>query len=224
MTAAAKSAASARLKSMTDSIKRDREAFRAKARALAGKTPVQPLALLEAIGAMLPKDAVVIEEILSSAPGARSLINSNDEQSFYGLRGGGIGWGLPAAIGAKLALPDRPVVALVGDGSAMYTIQGLWTAARYRLPIVWVIFNNTSYRILKQRLVMLRGLAEQADTFVGMELNDPAIDFVGLARSLGIDGARAATVKDTTDLIGKALSSGKPMLIDVDMERGYKPM
>ena len=224
MTASAKSAAAARLKSTIDIIKKDREAFRAKARALAGKTPVQPLALLEAIGAMLPKDAVVIEEILSSAPGARSLINSNDEQSFYGLRGGGIGWGLPAAIGAKLALPDRPVVALVGDGSAMYTIQGLWTAARYRLPIVWVIFNNTSYRILKQRLVMLRGLAEQADTFVGMELNDPAIDFVGLARSLGIDGARAATVKDTTDLIGKALSSGKPMLIDVDMERGYKPM
>ena len=224
MTASAKSAAAARLKSTIDIIKKDREAFRAKARALAGKTPVQPLALLEAIGAMLPKDAVVIEEILSSAPGARSLINSNDEQSFYGLRGGGIGWGLPAAIGAKLALPDRPVVTLVGDGSAMYTIQGLWTAARYRLPIVWVIFNNTSYRILKQRLVMLRGLAEQADTFVGMELNDPAIDFVGLARSLGIDGARAATVKDTTDLIGKALSSGKPMLIDVDMERGYKPM
>jgi benzoylformate decarboxylase len=224
MTASAKSAAAARLKSTTEAIKQDLGAFRAKARALAGKKPVQPLALLEAIGAMLPNDAVVIEEILSSAPGARSLINSNDEQSFFGLRGGGIGWGLPAAIGAKLALPDRPVVALVGDGSAMYTIQGLWTAARYRLPIVWVIFNNTSYRILKQRLVMLRGLAEQADKFVGMELNDPAIDFVGLARSLGIEGQRAATVKDSTDLIGSALKDGKAMLIDVDMERGYKPM
>jgi benzoylformate decarboxylase len=224
MTASAKSAAAARLKSTTETIKRDREAFRAKARAMAGKTPVQPLALLEAIGAMLPKDAVVIEEILSSSPGARSLINSNDEQSFYGLRGGGIGWGLPAAIGAKVALPDRPVVALIGDGSAMYTVQALWTAARYRLPIVWVIFNNTSYRILKQRLVMLRGLAEQADKFVGMELDDPAIDFVGLARSLGIEGQRAKTVKDATDLIGKALKDGTAMLIDVDMERGYKPM
>ena len=137
---------------------------------MAGKTPVQPLALLEAIGAMLPKDAVVIEEVLSSAPGIRQLINSNDEQSFFGLRGGGIGWGLPAAIGAKIALPDRPVVALIGDGSAMYTVQALWTAAHYQLPVIWVIFNNTSYRILKQRLVMLRGLAEQADKFVGMEL------------------------------------------------------
>ena len=224
MSAGAKSAAAARLKSTAEAIKKDREAFRAKARAMATKTPVQPLALLEAIGAMLPKDAVVIEEILSSAPGVRSMIDSNDEQSYFGLRGGGIGWGLPAAIGAKIALPDRPVVALVGDGSAMYTVQGLWTAAHYRLPVIWVIFNNLSYRILKQRLVMLRGLAEQADKFVGMELIDPAIDFVGLARSLGIEGQRAATVKDATDLIGKALKDGTPMLIDVDMERGYKPM
>ena len=224
MSASAKGAASARLKSTTEAIKKDLEAFRAKARAMAGKTPVQPLALLEAIGAMLPKDAVVIEEVLSSAPGIRMLINSNDEQSFYGLRGGGIGWGLPAAIGAKVALPDRPVVALIGDGSAMYTIQALWTAAHYRLPVIWVIFNNTSYRILKQRLVMLRGLAEQADKFVGMELTDPAVDFIGLARSLGIEGQRAKTVHEATDLIGKALKDGTAMLIDVDMERGYKPM
>jgi benzoylformate decarboxylase len=224
MTAAQKGAAAARLKSAIAAIKADREAFRAKARALAGKTPVQPLALLEAIGSMLPKDAVVIEEVLSSAPGARSLINSDDPQSFFALRGGGIGWGLPAAIGVKLAVPDRPVVALVGDGSAMYTVQGLWTAAHYKLPIVWVIFNNTSYRILKQRLVNMRGLAEQSDNFVGMNLTDPAIDFVGLAKSLGIEGARAKTVKDATDLIAKALKDGTALLIDVDMDRNYKPM
>jgi benzoylformate decarboxylase len=224
MSAAQKSAAAARLKAATDAIKADREALRAKARALAGKTPVMPLALLEAIGAMLPKDAVVIEEILSSNPGTRSLINSEDPQSFFALRGGGIGWGLPAAIGVKLALPDRPVVALVGDGSAMYTVQALWTAAHSKVPVIWVIFNNTSYRILKQRLVNMRGLAEQADNFVGMNLTDPAIDFVGLARSLGIEAHRAKTVKDTTDLIAKGLKDGSALLIDVDMDRNYKPM
>ena len=224
MSASAKAAAATRLRAATDAIKAEREAFRAKARAMAGKTPVQPLALLEAIGAMLPKDSVVIEEVLSSAPGARSLINSDDEQSFFALRGGGIGWGLPAAIGAKLALPDRPVVALIGDGSAMYTVQALWTAAHYKLPVIWVIFNNTSYRILKQRLVAMRCLAEQADNFVGMELTDPAIDFIGLARSLGIEAQRAKTVKDATDLIAKALKDGTALLIDVDMERNYKPM
>ena len=146
---------------------------KAKARSLAGATPVQPLALLNAIGEMLPKDAVVIEEALSSAPGIRQLIRSDDPQSYFGLRGGGIGWGLPATIGVKLALPDRPVVGLIGDGSAMYTVQGLWTAARYRIDAVFVILNNTSYRILKQRLHNMRGLSEQADNYVGMELVDP---------------------------------------------------
>jgi benzoylformate decarboxylase len=185
---------------------------------------VQPLALLEAIGAMLPKDAVVIEEILSSAPGARSLINSEDAQSFFALRGGGIGWGLPAAIGAKLALPNRPVVALVGDGSALYTAQGLWTAAHSRIPVTWVIFNNTSYRILKQRVVAMRGMAEQTDTFVGMELNDPPVDFVGMARSFGVKAERARSVKDATDLIAQAIKGNAPMLIDVEMDRSYKPV
>jgi len=165
---------------------------------------------------------VVIEEILSSNPGVRSLIAADDPQSFFALRGGGIGWGLPAAIGVKLALPDRPVVALIGDGSAMYTCQALWTAAHSKIPVIWVIFNNTSYRILKQRLVMMRGLAEQADNFVGMELNNPSVDFVGLARSLGIEAARAKTVKETTDLIAKGLKDGTALLIDVELERGYK--
>ena len=191
---------------------------------MAGETPVQPLALLEAIGAMLPKDAVVIDETISSGAGIRSLIRSDDAQSFYGLRGGGIGWGLPAALGVKLALPDRPVVALIGDGSAMYTCQALWTAAHERIAAVFVIFNNTSYRILKQRLHAQRGLAAQVDRFVGMELTDPAIDYVGLARSLGIAAERATTVRDTTDLIAQGIKSDAPLLIDVPMDRNYKPL
>src|SRR6185295_126389 len=117
--------------------------------------------------------------------------------------------------GVKLALPQRPVVALIGDGSAMYTCQGLWTAAHDRVPVVFVIFNNTSYRILKKRLHAQRGLAAQVDRFVGMELVDPAIDYVGLARSLGIAAERAKTVHETTDLIAKGLKDDKPLLIDV---------
>ena len=224
LSASAKAAARERLDAATQAIRAEREALTTKARALAGATPVQPLALLDAIGQMLPKDAVVIEEALSSAPGIRSLIASDDPQSYFGLRGGGIGWGLPAAVGAKLALPDRPVVAIVGDGSSLYTIQALWTAARYRIPVIWVILNNTSYRILKQRLVNMRGLAEQADTFVGMELTDPAVDFIGLARSLGIEAERAKTVHEATDLIAKGLKGGSSLLIDVDMDRAYKPV
>jgi benzoylformate decarboxylase len=224
MSAAARGLARERLVSASAAIAAEREALKAKARALAAVTPVQPLALLNAIAETLPKDAVVIEEALSSAPGIRSLIRADDPQSYFGLRGGGIGWGLPAAMGVKVALPDRPVVGLIGDGSAMYTCQGLWTAAHYGIGAIFVILNNTSYRILKQRLHAMRGLAEQADSYVGMELIDPKIDFVGLARALGIKAERAKTVHEATDLLAQALKGSGPMLIDVELDRAFKPM
>jgi benzoylformate decarboxylase len=224
MTSGARGLARERLADMTKAIAADRDALKAKARALAELTPIAPLALLHAIAELLPKDSVVIEEALSSAPGIRQLIRSDDAQSYFGLRGGGIGWGLPAAMGVKLALPDRPVVGLIGDGSAMYTCQGLWTAAHYGIGAIFVILNNSSYRILKQRLHAMRGLSEQADNYVGMELTDPKIDFVGLARSLGIKADRARTVHEATDLLATALKDAGPMLIDVELDRAFKPM
>jgi len=224
MSSGARGAARERLAAAKAATLAEREALKARARELAKQTPVQPLSLLNAIGETLPKDAVVIDETISSGAGIRSLIRSDDPQSFYGLRGGGIGWGLPAALGVKLALPQRPVVALVGDGSAMYTCQALWTAAHDRIAAVFVIFNNSSYRILKQRLVAQRGLAAQVDRFVGMELIDPAIDYVGLARSLGVAAERATSVHDVTDLVTKGLKSDAPLLIDVPVDRNYKPI
>ncbi|MGE5367303.1 MAG: thiamine pyrophosphate-binding protein [Betaproteobacteria bacterium] len=224
MSSGARGAARERLDAAKAATLAERDALKAKARDMARQTPVQPLSLLNAIGEMLPKDAVVIDETISSGAGIRSLIRSDDPQSFYGLRGGGIGWGLPAALGVKLALPDRPVLALVGDGSAMYTCQALWTAAHERIAVVFVILNNSSYRILKQRLVAQRGLAAQVDRFVGMELTDPVIDYVGLAHSLGVAAERAASVHDATDLIAKGLKSDAPLLIDVPVDRNYKPV
>jgi benzoylformate decarboxylase len=224
MSSGARGAARERLDAAKAATLTEREALKAKAREMARQTPVQPLSLLNAIGEMLPEDAVVIDETISSGAGIRSLIRSDDPQSFYGLRGGGIGWGLPAALGVKLALPDRPVLALVGDGSAMYTCQALWTAAHERIAAVFVILNNSSYRILKQRLVAQRGLAAQADRFVGMELTDPVIDYVNLARSLGVAAERATSVHDATDLIAKGLKSDAPLLIEVPVDRNYKPV
>jgi benzoylformate decarboxylase len=224
MSSGARAIARERLEAAKAATLAERETLKAKARELAGATPLQPLSLLAAIGETLPEDAVVIDETISSGVGIRSLIRSDDPQSFYGLRGGGIGWGLPAALGVKLALPERPVVALVGDGSAMYTCQALWTAAHDRIAAVFVIFNNTSYRILKQRLYAHRGLAAQVDRFVGMELTDPTIDYVGLARSLGVAAERAKSVHDVTDLIAQGIKANAPLLIDVPVDRNYKPV
>jgi benzoylformate decarboxylase len=224
LTSAQKGRIEARMAETRAAIAKEREALQAQARAQAEKLPILPLALLQAIGETLPKNAVVIEEALSSAPGIRQLIGSDDPQSFYGLRGGGIGWGLPAAIGVKLALPDRPVVALIGDGSAMYTVQALWSAAHDKVGVVFVILNNRSYRILKQRTNALKGHAAQLDRFVGMDFTDPPIDFLGLARSLGVEAHAARTLPEVRAALKAAIAKNQPVLIDVELDRAFKPV
>jgi benzoylformate decarboxylase len=196
--------------------------LRARALADAHKLPMPPLALMHAVAEALPPEAVVVDETISSGAGLRTFLKSDDPKSFFGLRGGGIGWGLPAAIGVKLALPSRPVVGLIGDGSAMYTCQALWTAARYRVPVVLVILNNASYRILKQRIHAMKGLAAQADRYVGMDLEDPRVDFVGLAQSLGVEAERVEKTAEVAPALGRALGRGGPTLLDVELERSFK--
>ncbi|MBI1736047.1 MAG: thiamine pyrophosphate-binding protein [Candidatus Rokubacteria bacterium] len=192
-----------------------------KAEADAARSPMPALTLVHELARAVPPDAVIVEEAISSAPGIRDLFRCADAQSFFGLRGGGIGWGLPAAIGVKLALRDRPVVALIGDGSAMYTNQALWTAARESLAVVYVIFNNGSYRILKQRTHALKGFSAEDDRYVGMDL-EPAIDFVGLARSLGVPGERVEKAADVGSALGRGLASGGPYLVDVRLDPTFK--
>jgi benzoylformate decarboxylase len=198
--------------------------LRAAAEAASGKQPIPPLALLHAIAGLLPANAVVIDETVSSGAGLRRLLRSDDAQSFFGLRGGGIGWGLPAAIGVKLALPQRPVVALIGDGSALYTIQGLWTAAHEKLAVVFVIINNSSYRILKQRTNAMQAYAAQTGRYVGMDLDNPPIDFVGVARGFGLAAHRADTIADVRALLHEALHADRSTLIDVEVERNWQPV
>jgi benzoylformate decarboxylase len=165
---------------------------------------------------------VVVDETISSGAGLATLLRAEDPRSLFGLRGGGIGWGIPAAIGIKLALPDRPVVALVGDGSAMYTCQALWTAARYRVAVTFVILNNASYRILKQRLHAMKGHAAQSDRYVAMDLEDPRVDYVGLARSLGVPAERLTRAAEIGPALTGALTAGGPVLLDVPLDPAFR--
>ncbi len=196
--------------------------LRSRAAAESGRIPITPLALMAAVAEALPPDAVVVEETISSGLGLRQLLRSSDPKSFFALRGGGIGWGLPAALGVTLALPGRPVVALVGDGSAMYTIQSLWTAAHEGLAVVYVICNNASYRILKQRTLALKGFAAEDDRYIAMDLVNPAIDFVGLARSLGVPGETVEKAPEVGAALGRGLASGGPYLVDVRIDGDFK--
>ncbi len=211
---------------LEDSDKRRAETIaELKKRALAagGRQPIAPLALVHAVAESLPPDAVIVEEAISSGGGLRELLRCQDAQSFFGLRGGGIGWGLPAALGVKLALPRRPVVALVGDGSAMYTNQAFWTAAHNGLGVVFVIVNNRGYRILKQRVHALKGFSAQDDVYVAMDLDAPLIDFVGLAQSLGVAGERVEKAADIGPALARGLAAGGPYLLDVQADAAFKP-
>ena len=196
---------------------------RTRARRERDRMPMPPLVLLEALADHLPPDAVLVDESLSSGAGLRPLLRSEDSKSYFGLHGGGIGWGLPGALGVKLALSDRPVVALIGDGGTMYTNQALWTAAHYHLGVVVVIINNGGYRILKQRTHALKGISAQTGRYVGMDLERPRIDFVGLAQAMGVPGERVASVEEIGPVLSQALARGGPILIDVEVDGSFLP-
>ena len=115
-----------------------------------------------------------------------------------------------------------PRGALIGDGSALYTIQSLWTAAHDGIAVVFVICNNASYRILKQRTLALKGFAAQDDRCIAMDLVNPAIDFVGLARSLGVPGEAVEKTPDIGAALARGLALGGPYLIDVRIDGSFK--
>ncbi len=218
MSAAQKSVAAARL---ADIEKGNWSAKRARAVAetakLEGAQPMDPKVLMMRIAEAVPRDVVVVEEGLSSTFQLLHFLALRDHQGFYGLASGGIGFAMAGAVGISIALPDRPVVAIVGDGSAMYSIQALWTAAHLKLPITYVIPNNRSYRILKERLVSFR----KTDKFIGMDMNNPPIDFVALAQSMGVSAQRISDPRDVGAALKQAVASGAPRLIEVPVANGF---
>ena len=190
-------------------------ALQTRARAEADRVPVSPLALMQAVGENLPPEGVIVDESISSGAGLFQFLRNAPPGSLFGNRGGGIGWGLPAAVGVQLAMPERRVVALIGDGSAMYSIQALWTAAHEKLPVIFVIINNRSYRILKQRLAATQGAAAQRGKYVGMELSEPTIDFAGLAAAMGVPAVSVSSIPKFIEALKLGLKSEHPLLIDV---------
>jgi benzoylformate decarboxylase len=179
--------------------------------------PIDPNYLMMRLVDALPDNAIVVEEALTAAPALARFLPMQDPNSFYGLASGGLGFGLPGAVGISLAQPGRPVVAAIGDGSAMYGIQALWTAAHLRLPITYVLINNRSYRIIKERLLAGR----KTDRFVAMDIKDPPIDFVSVARGLGLTARCVTDPNDLDSALREAVASGVPNLIEVIVADGF---
>eukprot|EP01036_Dinobryon_divergens_P048530 gene48530-65093_t len=174
----------------------------------AGKSHV-----LQALAELRAPESVIVEEAPTARPVMHAYLPILRPESFYTMCSGGLGYGLPAAVGVALAKPDRKVIGLIGDGSAMYSIQALWSAAQLKLPITFVILKNRRYAAL-QEFATVFGY-EPGAAVAGTEL--PDIDFVGLARAQGCDGVRVKDAGELRGVLQQALQSPRPVLVEVEV-------
>ena len=210
--------AETRLREMTRSNwSAQRDKARVDAMLAAETKPIDPTYLMLRFTETLPRDAVVVDEGLVSTNSLPKFLANRGPRDYYGLASGGLGFAIPGAVGISMALPGRPIAAIVGDGSAMYSIQGLWTAAHHQLPITYVIANNRGYRIIKERLVSFR----KTDKFTGMDIREPDIDFLAVAKSFGLAARRVTDPQDIGPALREGFASGKPNLIDMRVADGF---
>lgn len=179
------------------------------------------------IGAMrvlrenLPPEVLVVNEAVSSSVVIQEFLDYRQPLSFFGSKGGGLGHSMGAAIGAKIARPERPVVAITGDGSTLYYPQAIWTAAHHQIPVVFVVLNNTSYRILKINFKALGAPSADEGRYPAMDLDSPAPNFVQLAEALGVPGIRVDDAGSLARALQKSLTASGPQLIEVAVNKDW---
>ena len=181
---------------------------------IAASTPIPPRYLMQQLRRLRPKDSIVVEEAPTTRDPMNEQLPIEQANGFITTGSGGLGYGLPASVGVALAEPGKRVIAIIGDGSAMYGIQALWTAAQSKLPMTILIVNNAGYLALKHMGTMF-----QMQDLVGVDL--PGIDFVSLARALGCDAARVDKAENLDSVLMQALNSRGPFLVEAMVEASF---
>lgn len=174
-----------------------------------GTTPMSVEYLMHTVAGVLPEDAAVFDETASSKAKLHRFIRINRPGGYHTSAAGGLGFAMPGSVGFKLAAPERPVVCMIGDGSSMYSVQALWSAARYGADVTFVVVNNRGYSILKG----FRDAIGAGDRVPGLDV--PGIDFVGVAEGLGVEGETVEEAGDLLPALKRALNAGRPYLLDV---------
>ena len=218
--------AAARERTATLARARDEHARRvaATADAAASRVPIAPEYLMRTLATLLPPDALIVDESASSLAHVLRHLPFGAGSDFFGSKTGTLGWAMGAALGVQLAHPRRKVVATIGDGSVMYAPQALWTAAHRNLPVTYVVANNASYAILKSGMLTFGLPAAKRGVFPGMDLVDPEIDYLALARSMGVLAVRVDKPGGLRDVLARALAHEGPALVDVLIDRGFEAM
>jgi benzoylformate decarboxylase len=170
--------------------------------------PIAVEYLLHSLSSAMPADSALVEEAPSHRPAMQKFMPMRGQDSFYTMASGGLGWSLPAAVGIALGRPERRTVCLIGDGSAMYSLQALWTAAQRRLPITVVVINNSGYGAMRSFSQVM-----QVRNVPGLDL--PGLDFVKLAEGMGCDAVRVSKASELPSALARGLSHDGVCLIEV---------
>ena len=173
-----------------------------------------PQSVAEAVAALMPEQAIVINEAATAGFAIPALTAGCPAHSWLDLTGGAIGMGIPAATGAAIACPDRPVIGLQADGSAMYTLQALWTQARENLNVTTVLFSNRKYAILQVEFMRVGAVNPGPKAMDMMELTRPDLDWVALAQGMGVEAVKATSAKEFNKALAGALANPGPNLIE----------
>jgi acetolactate synthase-1/2/3 large subunit len=173
--------------------------------------------IARAIAALIPENAIVVDESITTGRGFFALTAGAAPHDWLQNMGGSIGYGPPVGTGAAIACPDRKVICLEGDGSAMYTLQALWTQAREGLDVTTLVFANRSYQILKGELAAVGAGNPGRKALDMLEIDQPTLDWVALARGMGVPGTKVTSAEELCRAMRAALAGNGPHLVEVQL-------
>jgi benzoylformate decarboxylase len=171
------------------------------------------MAAVHAVFSAIPHDTLVVDEAVSAGAYVRGFHRPARAGRYFFCRGGGLGWGMPAAVGVSLGAGRESVLCIVGDGAACYSPQALWTAATERLPVVFVVIDNGGYGILRSGLQARMGKDTDPASFVGTDIRGPEVSFAELGKAFGVGHHAVAHIDHLGDAVQAAVDSGEPSIV-----------
>ena len=174
--------------------------------------PIRPARAMHEIASVLPTGSIVVDESIMLTTYVECIMEFPERGSYFS-NNACLGWGLPACLGISLAAPDKPVIGLVGDGSALFGLQAMWTARKYEIPVVMIVLNNQGYAAIKWGFSMYPDKLSVEGADLGYDLGD--VDFPALAKAFGISACRIENPSEIGPALQKAIGEGKPALLDL---------
>ena len=221
MSGADREAAIGRAASVADQKAAQKTDWAARLNARSEISPMSTERMMTEIAAALPSDAILVDDSVTTRASIFGALDFDEPGSLLGITGGALGWGMGGTLGTKLANPDRPVVGIIGDGSAMMTVQALWTAANSDIPVVYVICNNGAYRVLKLNMNLYQseilGRDNPESEYIAMDFATP-FDIAAVAEAMGVDGRKIEDPADLGPALAHAIAQGRPAVLDVSID------